>query len=321
MKLEKAWLFAAAFGVVAVHFIGCSDDPKPTTGGTSSGSSSGNGGDSGAGGNGGGSSSSSSGMPPGCSTAADCKKNGTAGFCGEPDCTNGKCSRKGLQAPGTALTSQLYGDCQQMQCDNSFNITSVAADDPYDDAKECTTDVCTDGVLTHDPVAQGTACTQTNGFPGICDGSGACVSCIEGVQACTGNFICQMNTCVNTKCTNGMKDPGESDIDCGAVGCRPCADGKVCTNPSQCSSGVCVGGTCSISSGMDMVKNGNETGFDCGGPDCSKCPTDEGCATPNDCQSGVCKAGVCLAPSCTDALQNGDEMGKDCGGSCPDPCP
>jgi hypothetical protein len=321
MKLERAWLFAAAFGFVAIHFIGCSDDPKPTTGASSS-SSSGNGGEAGAGGNGsGGGSSSSSGMPPECTTAADCTNQGTANFCGEPECTNGKCGRKGLQAPGTPLPSQLYGDCEEKQCDSSFNITSMAADDPYDDAKECTTDVCTGGVLTHEPVAQGTICTLPNGFMGICDGNGGCVSCIDGVQGCTGAFVCQMNACINTKCTNMMKDPGESDVDCGAVGCPPCADGKICSNPTQCASGVCVANTCSISSCMDLVKNGNETGFDCGGPDCSKCPTDEGCATANDCQSGVCKSGVCLKPECTDAVQNGDEAGTDCGGSCPTPCP
>ncbi len=323
MKLERAWLFAASFGLVAVHFIGCSDPATPQGPTSSSSASSGNAGAGGEGGNGSGgasTSSSSSGMPE-CTAATDCKNNGPVNFCGEPECSNGKCNRKGLATPGTALPSQLYGDCEVKECDPTFNITGVAADEPYDDAKECTTDACTNGVLTHEPVAQGTLCTQPNGFGGVCDGNGACASCIDGVQGCTGAFVCQMNACVNMKCTNGTKDPGESDIDCGAVGCAPCVDGKICANPTQCKSGVCTGLTCTAPNCTDVVKNGNETGFDCGGADCSKCPTDEGCITANDCQSGVCKAAVCLKPECTDAVQNGDEKGIDCGGTCPTPCP
>lgn len=321
MKLERAWLLVASFGLVAVHFMGCSDEPNPQGPSSSSSASSGDGGAGGSGGNGGAASGSSSSGMPECTVAADCKNNGPVDFCGAPDCNGGKCSRKGLATPGTALPSQLYGDCEVKQCDASFNITTMPADDVYDDAKECTTDVCTNGVLTHDPVALGTLCAQPNGSGGICDGNGACVSCIDGQQSCTGAFICQMNACVNVKCTNGTKDPGESDIDCGAVGCAPCADGKICTNPTQCKSGVCMTGTCTAPACTDMVKNGIETGFDCGGGECGKCPTDEGCVTPNDCQSGVCKAGVCIAPACTDAVQNGDEMGIDCGGACPTPCP
>lgn len=321
MKLERAWLFAAAFGLVAVHFAGCSDDPKPTTGSGSS-SSSGSAGAGGDGGNGsgGGSNSSSSGMPPECTTAADCKNNGPSDFCGEPECNGGKCGRKGLQAPGTPLPSQLYGDCIEKQCDVTFNIVDVNSNDPYDDAKECTTDTCTDGVLTHDPVAQGTLCTQSNGSQGVCDGNGACVTCIDGVQGCTGAFVCQMNKCVGNKCANGTKDPGEGDIDCGGS-CLPCADGKACTFATQCASGVCQGGMCAVPACPDGVINGKETGFDCGGPDCSACDTDNPCAVPNDCKSGVCKAGFCIAPACNDAVQNGDEAGVDCGGSCAKPCP
>ncbi|MBK9261841.1 MAG: hypothetical protein IPM54_18815 [Polyangiaceae bacterium] len=324
MKIERAWFFVACFGVVAAHFVGCSDPPEVTTPPTSSssGSSSGDGGAGGSGGGGaGGGSSSSSGMPPECTTAADCTNHGTADFCGEPECSDGKCGRKGLQAPGTPLPSQLYGDCLERQCDSSFNIAEVAADDVYDDAKECTTDVCTNGVLSHEPVAQGTLCTQPTGAQGICDGTGACVTCLDGVQSCTGSFVCQMNTCVNMKCTNTIQDPGESDVDCGAVGCLPCADGLKCTNFTQCASSVCTNGMCAAPSCSDAFKNGNETGFDCGGADCNKCADNEGCVTPNDCQSGVCKAGVCIPPTCTDAVQNADEGGIDCGGACPTPCP
>ncbi len=323
MKRERAWLIAAAFGLAAVHFIGCGDPTSQTTTSSTAGSS-GDAGSAGAGGNGGNGSggASSSGMPPECTMAADCKNNGPIDFCGQPKCDNGKCIREGLKPPGTLLPSQLYGDCSEKQCDNSFNIASVNADDPYDDGKFCTVDKCTDGVLTHDPLGSGMLCTDLNG-QGICDGNGACVPCIDGVQGCAAPKICSMNLCVGPNCTNGIQDIGESDIDCGAPNsqCPRCADTKTCTNNSQCASGNCVTGKCAAPSCMDNNMNGNETGFDCGGPECSKCPDGDGCATPTDCQSGVCKGGICQAPTCMDAMQNGTEAGIDCGGTCPNPCP
>ena len=332
MKTERAWFFAACFGLAAVHFIGCDGDPPASTATSSSSSS---GGDAGFGGSGGGSggsggsggassssSSSSSGLPPECTTAADCPNNGPVNFCGEPDCYNGKCRRKGLQSPGTALPGQLYGDCLERQCNIEFDIGEVPDDkDVYDDAKECTEDICTNGVMSNVPIKQGTLCTQPGVGQGVCDGNGACVTCLSGVQGCTGTFVCTMNVCVGIKCTNGKKDPGEGDIDCGASDCLPCADGKTCVNSGHCASSVCTAGTCTAPSCTDTFKNGKETGYDCGGPDCNKCVDNDGCATPSDCQSGVCQAGVCIPPTCTDAVQNGDEGGIDCGGSCPSACP
>ena len=132
--------------------------------------------------------------------------------------------------------------------------------------------------------------------------------------------MCMEGACVGINCANGIKNPGEGDIDCGG-NCLPCDDGKTCTNGSQCKSGVCTGGMCAVPSCMDAVKNGKETGFDCGGGECPPCPTDDSCLLPTDCQSGVCVDVFCAAPSCTDALQNGDEAGIDCGGTCPNACP
>jgi hypothetical protein len=322
MKVERAWLIAAALGLVAVQFIGCGDPTSQTPTSSSSGSS-GDAGAAGAGGNGSGGAggSSSSGMPPECTTAADCMNNGPTNFCGEPECANGKCGRKGLQPPGTVLPSQLYGDCDEQRCDETFNIKSYSVDDPYDDGNSCTDDKCTDGVLTH--MIKENALCDNLGSTGICASTGACVPCIDGVQDCIAPKTCSMNRCIGPNCMNGSQDAGESDIDCGAPNsqCPPCADNKACTNNSQCASGVCVTNKCALPSCMDIAQNGSETGFNCGGPDCSKCPTGEGCITPNDCQSGVCKAGICQAPTCMDSRQNGDESGPDCGGSCKTPCP
>ncbi len=230
---------------------------------------------------------------------------------------NGKCIRKGLQAPGTPLPSQTYGDCVERQCDPKFNIADVPLDtDFYDDANDCTEDKCTEGVLSNMPITVGTLC---NGQAGVCSDTAACVQCFDGQQGC-GAQTCVMNKCVPSTCMNGMKNAGEGDVDCGG-NCVPCADGKTCTNGGQCATGVCMGGMCAAPSCSDGAKNGNETGFDCGGLDCSKCPTDESCKVTTDCQSGVCIAGFCVEPKCNDAVQNGDEAGIDCGGICDSPCP
>jgi len=45
-------------------------------------------------------------------------------------------------------------------------------------------------------------------------------------------------------CLNGVKDSGESDIDCGGGTCRRCADNKTCSGPNDCDSGTCPTGVC-----------------------------------------------------------------------------
>jgi len=304
---------------IAASAVGCGDEPSSNTtmsssssGGTAgTGGTGGDGGTGGMGGNGGG-------VPPECTKAADCTAQGDANFCGEPACEAGKCVRKALQPAGTPLPSQVYGDCLEVQCDGGAQPTTIHKnDDVYNDGNECTDDVCVEGVAMHNVQGQGFLCSAA----GICNDMGQCVQCIEGVQGCfSGNQMCMEGACVGINCNNGVKNPGEGDIDCGG-NCLPCDDGKTCTNGSQCKSGVCTGGMCAVPSCMDAVKNGKETGFDCGGGECPPCPTDDSCLLPNDCQSGVCVDVFCAAPSCTDALQNGDEAGIDCGGTCPNACP
>jgi len=272
------------------------------------------GGDGGMGGNGG----IGGGPPPECMEAADCTQQGTANVCGAPACEAGKCVRKALLPAGTAVPSQVYGDCLEVQCNDSAEPAPVFKnDDVYNDGNQCTDDVCMDGVLMHNLQMQGYLCGGD-----ICNDMGQCVECIEGVQGCNDvSQTCMQGVCVSVNCNNGIKNPGEGDIDCGG-NCLPCDDAKTCTNGSQCKSGVCTGGTCAVPTCMDGVKNGSETGFDCGGGlDCLPCPKDEGCKLPTDCESGVCVDVFCAEPSCTDALQNGDEAGIDCGGPLCAPCP
>jgi hypothetical protein len=45
-------------------------------------------------------------------------------------------------------------------------------------------------------------------------------------------------------CTDGIKDDGESDVDCGGTCGMTCKTGKSCTSATDCISGSCSGSKC-----------------------------------------------------------------------------
>jgi hypothetical protein len=54
-----------------------------------------------------------------------------------------------------------------------------------------------------------------------------------------------MGTCRAATCTDGVKNGGESDLDCGgAAGCPRCGEGKDCALPGDCLSSQCVTTKC-----------------------------------------------------------------------------
>lgn len=44
-------------------------------------------------------------------------------------------------------------------------------------------------------------------------------------------------------CADGVKNDGESDVDCGGT-CPRCADGKTCASRGDCANALCVANTC-----------------------------------------------------------------------------
>lgn len=246
---------------------------------------------------------------PECATDADCAPTGS-GFCKEAKCQAGVCVTV-LKPVGTPLPSQRSGDCLESRCAADGTVVQVSLDtDVFDDGNPCTENVCVDGVAKNVPKADGFGCTG-----GYCS-AGTCLGCIPGSYGCVGGLSCTASGfCAAPKCLNGLKDPGEGDVDCGGV-CEKCSSGKSCAFGAQCASGVCSNGTCAAPTCSDGVKNGAETGADCGGPDCPACPVDSPCSAHSDCQSNVCVDAFCAAPTCFDAVKNGDEAGTDCGGSC-----
>lgn len=103
--------------------------------------------------------------------------------------------------------------------------------------------------------------------------------------------------------TDGTKNGGETDVDCGGAGDAPrCKDGKGCAAGSDCVSQVCKDGRCQAPRDDDGVKNGDETDIDCGGAgaDTPRCVSGKACAAHGDCASDSCAYdGKCaVAKSC-----------------------
>lgn len=124
---------------------------------------------------------------------------------------------------------------------------------------------------------------------------------------------------VSASCSNGKKNDGETDIDCGGT-CAPCDEGLFCRNAADCKSNVCdikstTIGVCQLSSCYDGVKNGAETGVDCGGASCATCSIGTTCTTGADCASGICSGNICTVANCGDGVQNASEACDDGGAS------
>lgn len=116
-------------------------------------------------------------------------------------------------------------------------------------------------------------------------------------------------------CSNGIKDSGETDIDCGGS-CDACKAGDSCLADSDCTSMNCLRNICQESTCDDGIKNQGESDIDCGGNYCNTCGEGKACVYHRDCASGYCDTKFCAAASCNDGVQNGDETGVDCGGGC-----
>jgi len=220
-------------------------------------------------------------------------------------------------ADGMLAGTQTDGDCKKSVCVGGM-VGSENDDDPLDDGNDCTIDSCEMGAPKTMPTGTGTPCMGTK----VCDGMGACFECLVSANCADPlKTICDQNVCVNLPCSNKVKDPNETDKDCGGV-CAPCADLDACLIPSDCTSGVCMTLICQAPTCVDNVTNGAETDKDCGGDSgCPKCKANKDCNEDGDCVGNQCTgmAGTCV-PNCNDTDKNGAETDVDCGGGACDPC-
>ena len=163
--------------------------------------------------------------------------------------------------------------------------------------------------------------------------SGCSPNCGAGA-ACKADTDCTSKACgVDGKCatgaTDGKKDNGESDIDCGGSTtdmASKCALGKTCVNNTDCLNGNCgPGKTCSTPGAADGMQDFGESDIDCGGHSMDGaplCADGSACADGTDCLGGFCSAGKkCVTPTSNDGIQNGTETDIDCGGGAPTNAP
>ncbi|MEW5847248.1 MAG: fibrinogen-like YCDxxxxGGGW domain-containing protein [Myxococcota bacterium] len=250
-----------------------------------------------------------------CRADSDCDSAscGADGFCAAPACNDGR--RNGSETavdcgggcPGCALGLACveWSDCASAFCSGN----------------RCVTPQCADGVR--------------NGTETDTDCGGPCAPCADGLLCTAGNDcasgVCPdvdpgAGRCAAPSCLDGVRNGGESDVDCGGD-CEPCVAGQGCRAAADCVSTVCVvvrgEGTCREAACDEGVHNGDETDVDCGGS-CGACAPGARCLGDTDCSSGLCVSTQdgprCAAPSCDDGVRNGSEPATDCGASCSTRC-
>jgi hypothetical protein len=136
--------------------------------------------------------------------------------CGGPSCVDCGLTKRCLA--GT--------DCASARC--SVNTTTAAAG-------YCIVATCVNG--------------SRNGTETFIDcGGSSCAPCKIASSGCVVNSDCVSGVCAGTPskscaqptCTDGVKNSGESDVDCGGGTCPTCADLKACTMPADCTSANCA---------------------------------------------------------------------------------
>ncbi|MBW2454941.1 MAG: hypothetical protein JRI68_10535 [Deltaproteobacteria bacterium] len=273
----------------------------------------------------------------GCTTSNQCP---TDVFCRDHFCNQNtqNCDYNDT-ANNTALPSQdqTTGDCQELQCNGSGGIKSVAVNDPFLDGNDCTADTCSNGSPVNSARPVNYSCSQNGGT--YCDGNSSCVECNSANQ-CPSAPDCQFEICGSNSCGTGNEsnatpaplayqtsgdcntrvcdgnggvngdvpanDPFNDGNECtsdlcnnGVVSNPPVANGTVCTSNNQYCDGVeeCQSGTCT------------GAGDPCPGPD-GDADCIESCSeTNNDCNANDPNGAKCDAGS-------GSSSGECTNGSC-----
>jgi hypothetical protein len=207
-----------------------------------------------------------------CASASDCNDGDkcTTDICQQSgntfSCFNIKinnCCATNLDcSDGKANTQDL---CISGKCSNLFITNYCSSASQCNDGNSCTTDSCVSNLCKHDSISGCSNTCTANCAGKECGADGCGGTCSPG---CSSGFTCSNNQCVTSgssspSCTDGIKNQGETAIDCGGPNCQACGVNPTCT---------------------DGILNGAETGIDCGG-------TCDACASPTDCGNGVCEKG------------------------------
>ena len=271
---------------------------------------------------------------------ADCERCGVRPLCppcsaGEPCENDSQCaSKRCSEITHTCLaeycedgSGRCGGLCEPCgaggTCDSDADCSSGLQCDL--DASKCAPKHCFDGVLQIDVESD-------------IDCGGECMTKCSFLESCHGDSDCSRNgicdpdarKCIAPSCVNQIRDPDETDVDCGnslKSGCLPCQrSGSGCLVPSDADSSI--GMVCDVnlqsvvpSHCLDGKLTGDETSVDCGGSSCSRrCPPGASCLVDSDCMSNDCFEGLCVPLTCHNGKRDFNETDVDCGGGFCRPC-
>jgi len=153
------------------------------------------------------------------------------------------------------------------------------------------------------------ACTE-----GVCGGDGTCgtKNLAKGTSCGAGKQCDDGGNCVEGGCLDGQKGSTETDVDCGGVCAKKCANNKGCDAGIDCSDGFCdtsspnangSAGTCKPCTLDSQCASDQFCQLALGGKCVAKANVGVPCAGPNGCNSGFCVDGVCCDTACTGACQ------------------
>jgi hypothetical protein len=241
-----------------------------------------------------------------CVTAADCP--GTDNECSVRACNAGSCTRTQVLAPGSVVSAQTAGDCQQNRCDaTSSAVVSVNFDTdvPASDGNDCTNEQCNAGVPSRPFVPADTSCGPSG--TQFCTATGQCVQCNQPSQ-CSGTDgecqarSCNSNTCGVSNTAQGTLLASQTPGDCKVNQCNGAggtetvnADGDLPVDGNQCTNDVCTAGVATNPAQPANTACNQNGGTVCDGASaCVQCTTAAQCPVgANECQVASCNSNTC----------------------------
>ncbi|MEZ4384270.1 MAG: hypothetical protein R3A79_23250 [Nannocystaceae bacterium] len=139
------------------------------------------------------------------------------------------------------------------------------------------------------------------------------------VTATAGESTSDGDTTADAPCTNGVREPWESDVDCGGPICEACAAGLACKVDADCASTICADGTCSDNP-CDLAEPCPVVEAPCLSMACdpvdgctlTQNPDGEPCETAADDPNTPSAAGTCLTGACVAACEGCELLDGPC---------
>jgi hypothetical protein len=239
----------------------------------------------------------------GIDCGGDCGKCDGAECDAGEECASGSCTDNTCDPPA----SKTCGVGLPTLCDNG---------EPCVQDLDCASDYCNGLCAAPAPGAHedgrrnagetGVDCGGTVAEEKPCPAGEGCKTDDDCISVCKEDKLCDA-----PGPTDGKKNNGETDVDCGGPNAPKCALGKVCDGNDDCELLACTDKTCVTPTSSDGIQNGGESDVDCGGAGVSagdfsyeapRCKDAQTCVLDADCVTGACSpVGVCVAKSCDTA--------------------